>query len=227
MELRARRDDVRMRAVGDQMVVYDEERQRLHLLNRSAALVFRHADGQRSVADLAALLGREFEAPADDSVVLLAVQELEEANLLETAVPSSVGLTKLSRRALLARAAAVAAGVLLPTITTLGAPSSVSAEATTTTSAPTTTGGATTTTIAPTTKSGATTTTIAPTTTTIAPTTTTIAPTTTTSTTTSAPTTTLGPKDKILVCHKGKSKLVPFEKLDEHLAHGDTIGACP
>jgi hypothetical protein len=37
----------------DETLVYDLQRNRAHCLNRTAALVWRHCDGQATVADLA------------------------------------------------------------------------------------------------------------------------------------------------------------------------------
>jgi hypothetical protein len=42
--------------VGDELVVFDERRYVAHRLNRTAAAVWRLADGQRTIADLAASL---------------------------------------------------------------------------------------------------------------------------------------------------------------------------
>ena len=33
-------------------------------------------------------------------------------------------------------------------------------------------------------------------------------------------------QDRVDICHKGKTKSVPPEKVADHLAHGDTLGKC-
>jgi len=35
-----------------------------------------------------------------------------------------------------------------------------------------------------------------------------------------------GSSDKVVICHKGKTLLVPDTALQAHLDHGDTRGAC-
>jgi hypothetical protein len=34
-------------------------------------------------------------------------------------------------------------------------------------------------------------------------------------------------KNKVPICHKGKTKFVPLPAVAAHLAHGDTPGPCP
>jgi len=34
-------------------------------------------------------------------------------------------------------------------------------------------------------------------------------------------------QDRVDVCHKGKTKSVPPDKVADHLGHGDTLGKCP
>jgi len=203
MRPRARRSGFLLRTVGDQLVVFDQQRQRLHVLSRTAAVVWRHCDGERTVTELIEPVGRELGVPANESLITLALEQLDEARLLEDHLARAPGEDSLSRREMLHRAAAVlAAGVLLPTITSCGVQgdpmspggallslNDINTTTIGTTGPPTTTIG--TTTGPPTTTVGTTT---GPPTTTIATTTTTGVPTTTiaTTTTTGAPTTTIG-----------------------------------
>ena len=73
----ARRDRLLIQEVGEELVVYDRERHRIHRLNRTAALVWHHCDGRTSVSDLAALLARELNLPADEGLVWLILDWLE------------------------------------------------------------------------------------------------------------------------------------------------------
>src|SRR5688500_2189312 len=70
----ARRENLLVEEIGGEVVVYDRESDRAHSLNQTAALVWRHADGERSVAELAALVGSEFGAPADVELVRMALE---------------------------------------------------------------------------------------------------------------------------------------------------------
>src|SRR5688500_12945585 len=101
MQPRARRDDLLVRTVGEQTVVFDQRRGRLHLLNRAAAVVWRHCDGQRPVAELAELVGRELGETVDERVVWLALARLQRARLLEERVARPREGAGKSRRELL------------------------------------------------------------------------------------------------------------------------------
>ena len=240
MRPRARRSGFLLRPVGDQLVVFDQARQRLHVLSRTAAVVWRLCDGERTVAELIEAVGRELGVPADESLITLALQQLDEAQLLEVHLARAPGEDSVSRREMLHRtAAALAAGVLLPTITSCGvqgdpmSPGGVSLSLsdvnTTTTSAATpnvtTTTSAGTTPLVTTTTTSAATTPLVTTTTTSAATTP-LVTTTTTSAATTTTTTTPAPR-KVAMCHEGRTIMVDARSVQAHLAHGDTMGPCP
>jgi hypothetical protein len=200
------------------------------------------------VTELIEPVGRELGVPADESLITLALEQLDEAQLLEVPLARSPGEDSLSRREMLHRAAAaLAASVLLPTITSCGvqgdpmSPGGVSFSlndlnttttsaatpiVTTTTSAATTALVTTTTTSVGTTPLVTTTTTSAATTPLVTTTTTPLVTTTTTSAATTTTTTTPAPR-KVAMCHEGRTIMVDARSVQAHLAHGDTMGPCP
>ncbi len=128
MRPRSRRSGLLIRELPDELLVYDRERHRAHCLNRTAAAVFRHADGTRTVAELARLLAPETSEPAVEGVVTLALARLAEADLLErpaTAVAPAEGLTRRE----VARRVGIAAAILLPAVATIVAPTPAEAGA--------------------------------------------------------------------------------------------------
>jgi hypothetical protein len=122
----ARRDQLFVQDVGDDLVVYDQEGHLAHRLSRTAALVWRHCDGQHSVEDLAALLAKELNAPAAGELVWLGLTRLGEANLLQQPL---VQPARVSRRQVLRKLGRVAAAaILVPTITSIIAPTPAMAQ---------------------------------------------------------------------------------------------------
>jgi hypothetical protein len=115
---RARRDGLLFQAIDDEVIVYDTERHKAHCLNRTAARVWEHCDGQTTVSDVARHLAQEFDVPVDQASVWLAVEQLQKAHLL-TEAPQRPAV--LSRRELLKRLG-VAAAVALPLVTTIRTP---------------------------------------------------------------------------------------------------------
>ncbi|MDO8836956.1 MAG: PqqD family peptide modification chaperone [Vicinamibacterales bacterium] len=103
--------------VGDDTLVYDTVTHTAHRLNATAAAVWRLADGTRSIGALAEALRAEGVIDADETLVLAAVDALEEAGLL-TGEPAPE-IERLSRRAAIAKVATVAlplvASIVVPT----------------------------------------------------------------------------------------------------------------
>jgi len=123
MNPKARQDDLLIEEVADELVVYDRQRSRAHSLNRTAALVWRHCDGQRSIADLAALLRAELDPVADEDLVLVAIDRLEAIHLLEEPFGRTADQARTSRRQVVRKVGRVGVlTLLLPVVTTLVAP---------------------------------------------------------------------------------------------------------
>ena len=106
--------------VGDETIVYDEERHEAHSLNRAASVVWEGSDGRRTVGELATLLGQTLGIEANDSIVEYALDELARVHLLENGPD---GGEQVSRRDALRRMSfAGAAAVALPVVLSLAAP---------------------------------------------------------------------------------------------------------
>jgi hypothetical protein len=109
---RARREDLLVETLGDELLVYDLRTHRVHCLNLPAARAWEFCDGRHTRAALATFLHREFGLPAESGIVDLALATLQKSDLL----PETRGVPRISRRSLVRRLA-LTAGVasLLPT----------------------------------------------------------------------------------------------------------------
>ena len=121
----ARRDGLLIRELKDEMLVYARDEHRAHCLNRTAATVFRNADGTRTVSDLALLLAPRCDPRAAEAVVGETLARLAEAGLLE-AGPAAAGW---SRREVFRRVG-IGAAILLPAVASIVAPTPAEAAAT-------------------------------------------------------------------------------------------------
>jgi hypothetical protein len=117
MHPRARKDGLRVREVGRQFAVFDEQAERLHILNETVAIVWRHCDGAHSTHELTRILARETSSAVNEDAIFAALEQLAEADLLE-AVPEAASAT-MSRRQLLHGAAGLAVGAAVPTVISL------------------------------------------------------------------------------------------------------------
>jgi hypothetical protein len=116
--------------VDDELVIYDSERHKGHCLNETAALVFTHCDGQRTVAELAELLSEESGQPVDEDVVRAGLIRLSDAHLLDESVSAAREGRDWSRRQVLRKigVAGAAAGLGLPVVKSIVLPTPAQAQ---------------------------------------------------------------------------------------------------
>ena len=123
MTPKARQDQLVVEQVGDETIIYDEQRNHIHRLNQTAALVWRLADGRRAVGDLAIMLQDELASPVTEEVVWLALDRLEKAHLLQEKLTRPEAALQITRRQALKRAALVGGmTLLLPVVQSIVAP---------------------------------------------------------------------------------------------------------
>jgi Coenzyme PQQ synthesis protein D (PqqD) len=119
---RARQHGLLVDRVGDETIVFDEERKEAHSLNRMASIVWQHCDGAHSLSQIAAVLTKELRVEANETIVLYALDKLAGVHLLEDDDTTAVD-RPTTRRDVMKRVAAVGvAAVGLPAVLTMTAP---------------------------------------------------------------------------------------------------------
>lgn len=125
----ARLEQLVVQQVADETIIYDERRDHVHRLNRTAALVWRFCDGQHTISALAQAVSRELAAApgvsgtVTEDVVWLALDRLEREKLLQGTLPRPEGRPQISRRDVLRRAALIGGlSVLIPVVQSMVAP---------------------------------------------------------------------------------------------------------
>ncbi|HXH09251.1 MAG TPA: PqqD family peptide modification chaperone [Alphaproteobacteria bacterium] len=118
---RARREGLVVEALPDEILVYDLERHQAHCLNPTAALIWKHCDGQTSVAEMVRIVAEEMKSAVPDEVVWLALHQLHKAYLLVDRVEQPGSGARLSRREMM-RGLGRTAAVALPIVTSIVAP---------------------------------------------------------------------------------------------------------
>jgi len=115
--------------VDGELLVYDGERDVACRLNSTAALVWRSSDGERTVADLVAVLSEELGEVADEDMVMVALDTLAEHGLIENGhEPREATASRLSRRRFLRRVGVVgAAAVAMPVVHSIVVPTPAAA----------------------------------------------------------------------------------------------------
>lgn len=117
---RARKENLIVKEVDGEVLVYDLNNDKAHCLNPTAARIWQYCDGNRSIAEIAELMSTPGEMPVADAVVLLALDQLQKFALLETKHERVSQLAGMNRRELARR---VGLGALaLPLILSIVSP---------------------------------------------------------------------------------------------------------
>ncbi len=126
---RARSTDLITTRIDDELVVFDQAQNVGHSLNRTATLIFEHADGTHSIADLVALLQAELNENADEDLVLMTLDKLRRAHLMEEAPIRAAEAVRSTRRRFVRKIGLVGAlTLLLPVVETVVAPTPAMAQ---------------------------------------------------------------------------------------------------
>jgi hypothetical protein len=126
----ARDEGLLVEQVADETVVYDSKTKAAHCLSPLASIVFARCDGRTTVEELAAVATERLGEPVDPPLVVDALAQLEERELLAVTPRLEVSPDgRLSRRQMIGKSAA-AGGALVGAslITTIVAPTPAAAQ---------------------------------------------------------------------------------------------------
>jgi hypothetical protein len=98
MNPRARKSHIFTENLPGEVILYDKTNDKVHCLNKTAAAIWESCDGTKSVDDLAHIVEAKFGVSADRKLVPQALEELEEAGLLEAGSVMVPGAGLTSRR---------------------------------------------------------------------------------------------------------------------------------
>ena len=119
----ARHEGLVVQELGDETIIYDEQRNHIHRLNRTAALVWRHCDGRRTADELARVVQDALGSPVSEEMIWLALDRLEKERLLQDRLARPETAGQITRRQMLRKAALVGgATLLLPVVQSMVAP---------------------------------------------------------------------------------------------------------
>jgi hypothetical protein len=123
----ARTKNLIVEELGNEVVVYDLSNDKAHCLNHTSAAVWKHCDGKRTAAEIAGLLEREMNAPVDERLVLVALDQLGKHRLFDEPFKVPPAMWGTNRRQMMRRLG-LAALVAVPVITSIVAPTAAHAQ---------------------------------------------------------------------------------------------------
>ncbi len=122
----ARKEGLVIQEMPDEVLVFDMETNKAHCLNETAAFVWKACDGSKSVTEITKLFGNQSGKLVDENLVWLAIDQLNENNLLEQELKAN--FNGQSRRDVIKKIG-LAAVIALPIVSSLVAPSAALAVA--------------------------------------------------------------------------------------------------
>jgi len=118
----ARRSGLIIQEVDSEILIYDQETNKAHCLNQTAAKVWNYCDGETTVADACGALSHDLETPVDEKLVWYAVDQFSKDNLLEKEIDVPAFIIPGMTRRQMVRTLGLAAVVAVPLVTSIVAP---------------------------------------------------------------------------------------------------------
>ncbi len=122
----ARKADLVIQELQDEILVFDTKTNKAHCLNDTASTVWRFCDGKNSVSDINDLIEIQTGAKVPESLVWLALDQLSEKELLEDKVE---GISAGQNRRQVLKKIGLASMVALPIVASLTVPTAALAVA--------------------------------------------------------------------------------------------------
>jgi hypothetical protein len=123
---RARTRDLIVQELPDELMIYNAGDKKVSCLNRTVASVWRHCDGERTIAQLSRCVSAELGTRFDEAAVWYALRQLDRRELLDAPINVPGDVRKMTRREAV-RALGLAA-VAIPLVTSMVVPPSTQAQ---------------------------------------------------------------------------------------------------
>ena len=117
---KARQEQLIVKELPDELLIYDLKHDKAHCLNETAAIVWKNCDGSKTVDQLRELMEESVGSPVPEEMVWLALDQLETFNLLEEGALKPVQFAAMNRRDMVRRVGFAA--IALPVILSIVAP---------------------------------------------------------------------------------------------------------
>lgn len=125
----ARYEDIVVKDVENEILIYDLANHKAYTLNETSAIVWNLCDGKTSVAQMAKQLSKKLNMPVGEEIVWLALDSFKKDNLLADGENIEIEYNGLSRRQVI-RKVGLASLIALPVVSSLIAPTAAHAGST-------------------------------------------------------------------------------------------------
>lgn len=115
--MRLQSDKLLFEELRNELMIYDPDRNKAFCLNETASFVWKHSDGETSVAEIGRRLSEQLGAPVNEEMIWFALDVLSKDGLLAAAPGVTIPMPTVSRRDLLQKMGVGA--MALPLVTAL------------------------------------------------------------------------------------------------------------
>ncbi len=124
---KARKENLVVQELDGEVLIYDLNTNKAFCLNEASALVWQACDGNKDVSEIRKSLGKQLNSTVNDDFVWLALDQLKKENLIENKDEIVADFNGMSRREVI-RKVGFASVVALPLISSMIAPTAISAQ---------------------------------------------------------------------------------------------------
>lgn len=118
----ARRTGLIIQEVDSEILIYDQNTNKAHCLNQTAAKVWKYCDGETTLAEACKALSCDLDTPVDEKLVWYAVDQFSKDNLLEKGIEQPAFIIAGMNRRQMVRTLGLAAVIAVPLVTSIIAP---------------------------------------------------------------------------------------------------------
>lgn len=123
----SRKDEIIVQELGGEVLIYDQKTNKAFCLNETSSLVWEACDGNQSVSEISQSIGKKLNSPANEDIVWLALDQLKKERLIANGGEVVSKFDGMSRREVI-RKVGLGTMIALPLVSSLVAPTAVSAQ---------------------------------------------------------------------------------------------------
>ena len=118
----ARRTGLIIQEVDGEILIYDQNTNKAHCLNQTAAKVWKYCDGETTLIEACEALSCDLDTAVDEKLVWYAVDQFSKDNLLEKGIEQPAFIIAGMNRRQMVRTLGLAAVIAVPLVTSIIAP---------------------------------------------------------------------------------------------------------
>lgn len=126
---KARKENLVVQELDGEVLIYDLDKNKAFCLNETSTLVWQLCDGNKSVSEISETISRKFDLPANEDLVWLALDQLKKEKLIANGEEVVSGFAGMSRREVIKKVG-FGTMIALPFVSSLVAPTAISAQST-------------------------------------------------------------------------------------------------